>query len=126
MLSTDMVVSEKTGFFHRVFDDLLHPRAEWNLAERHCRAAAREITFDFKSDLLRGQPHLLNDHEGDPVALPEDGENQMFRPQVVILVAFGLFPGQDDDFPAFIRESFEHPISSRALPVSSRRFMWIS
>src|SRR5437016_7702146 len=95
MLPTDMVVSEKTGLFHGVFDDLLDPRAEWYLAKGHGCTATWQITFDLKAYLLGGEPHLLNDHKGDPIAFPEDSENQMFRPQVVILVAFGLFPGQD-------------------------------
>ena len=35
----------------------------------------------------------------------------MLRPQIVILVALGFLARQDDDLPALIRESFEHPAS---------------
>src|SRR5690606_29384606 len=111
MLAADMVVSEQPGFLHRVFDDLLHPRAEGNLAEGHRRPAARQVALDLEAHLLRGQTHLLQNHESDAVRFTEDSEDEMFRAQIIVLVALSLFPSQDDDLPAFVRESFEHPSS---------------
>src|SRR5207247_762187 len=40
MLAADVVMAQRPGLFDRVLDDFLHPRAEGDLPEGHCRAAA--------------------------------------------------------------------------------------
>jgi hypothetical protein len=45
----------------------------------------------------------------------------MLRAQIVILVAFGFLARQDDDLPALIRESFEHPASFGGPELRERR-----
>ena len=111
MLAPDVVVAEQPGLLDAVFDDFLDARAEGNLTERHRGAATGQVPFDLKPNLLRGETHLLDDHEGDPVRLTEDSQDQVFGPQIIVLVTLSLLPRQDDDLSTLIRESFEHPSS---------------
>src|SRR5437899_711453 len=111
MLAADMVVAQQPGLFDRVFDDFLHPWAEGDLPEGHCRAAARQVPLDFETDLLCGEPHLLQDHQGYPVGLAQDGQDEVLGAQIVVLVPLGLFACQDDDLSALVGEPFKHPVS---------------
>ena len=77
MLSADMVMAQQTGLFDRIFNDFLHTRAEGNLPEGHRRPAARKIPFDFETNLLGRKPHFFQDHQGNAVALAQDGQDEM-------------------------------------------------
>ena len=67
-----------------------------------------KVPFDFELDLFRREPHLLEDGDGDPVFFAEDAEEEVFGPQVVVLVALGLFAGQDDDLASPVGKLLEH------------------
>src|SRR5438309_1848132 len=96
--------------------DFLHPWAEGNLPEGHRRAAFRQVSLDFETDLLGGEPHLLQDHQRDPVGLAKDGQDQVLGAEIVVLVPLGLFARQDDDLSALVGEPFKHPVSPPGTP----------
>src|SRR6266513_5409532 len=114
-----MIVSKETGFFDPVFDDLLHPRAEWNLTKGHRGPPAGQIPFNFQTDLFRRESHFFQDHQGNPVGFTENGQDQMLGSEVIVLMTLSLFPCEDDDLPTFIRKSFEHPASFSVQPINS-------
>ena len=91
MFAPDVIVAQQPGFFDPVLNHFFHARAEGNFTKGHGGAAPRQITLDFEPNLLRGQPHLLNDHECDAVRFAENGEDQVLRSQIIILVTFSLF-----------------------------------
>src|SRR5688572_8020710 len=111
MLAADMIVSKETGFFDSVFDDLFDSRAEWDLTKCHGGSSAGQIPFNFQTDLLGRESHLFQDHQGNPIGFTENGQDEMLGSEVVVLMTLSLFPCEDDDLPALIRKSFEHPAS---------------
>src|SRR5262245_13205949 len=111
MLATNVVVSKQTGFFDPVFDHLLNPRAERDLTKSHGGPSAGQIPFNLQTDLFGRESHLLQDHQGYSVGFTEDGQYEMLSSEVVVLMTLSLFPCEDDDLPALIRKSFEHPAS---------------
>jgi hypothetical protein len=60
---------------------------------------------------FRSMSHLFQDHQGNPVGFAENGQDEMLGSEVVVLMTLSLFPRENDDFPALIRKSFEHPAS---------------
>ena len=111
MFAADMVVPEKAGFFDSVFDDFLDPWAEGDFPKGHGGPPAGQIPLDLQTDLLGGEPHLFQDHQGNPIGLTENGQDEMLGSEIVVLMTLGLFPREDDDLATFVRESFEHPAS---------------
>jgi hypothetical protein len=111
MFTADMIVSKESGFFDPVFDDLLDPRAERDLTKGHGGTPAGQIPFNFQTDLFGRESHLFQDHQGNPVGFPENGQDEMLGSEVIVLMTLSLFPCEDDDLPTLVRESFEHPAS---------------
>src|SRR5207245_2111384 len=112
----DVVVAQQPGLFDRSLDALLHPWAEGNRPEGHRRAASRQVSLDIETDLRGGEPHLLQDHQRDPVGLAKDGQDQVLGAEIVVLVPLGLFARQDDDLSALVGEPFKHPVSPPGRP----------
>jgi hypothetical protein len=106
-----MIVSKETGFFNPIFNDLLDPRAEGDLSKGHGGSATGQIPFNFQTDLFGRESHLFQDHQGNPVGFSENGQDEMLGSEVVVLMTLCLFPRENDDLPALIRKSFEHPAS---------------
>jgi len=112
-----MVVAKQTGFFDPVFDYFFHAGAERNFPKGHRGTAAGQIPFDFQTDLFCRKPHFFQNHEGDAVGLTQDGQDQVLRPEIIVLVPLGFFTREDNDLPTLVRESFEHPASLSWMPV---------
>jgi hypothetical protein len=111
MFAADMIVSKEAGFFDPILNDFLHPRAKGNFPKGHGRSPTWQIPLDFQADLFSRESHLFQDHQGYSVGLTEYGQDKVLGPEVVVLVTLCLFPSEDDDLPALIRKSFEHPAS---------------
>src|SRR2546423_14723811 len=111
MLTADMIVTKETGFFNSIFDDFLDPRAERDLTKGQGGGPAGQIPFNFQTDLFGRESHFFQDHQGNPIGFTENGQDEMLGSEVIVLVTLSLFPCEDDDLPALIRESFEHPAS---------------
>ena len=106
VLGADVVVAQPPGFVDCQFDDALGARSKSNLADDRPVAAADD-ELDGRADLGQLDIHVLEDPRGDAFALSDESQEQVFRPDVVVVEPLGFVLRERQDFAGAIRELVE-------------------
>jgi hypothetical protein len=101
-------VIEVAGFLDGVLDDLLGPRRLRELAHSHHVGTGLHQLLDLEADLAEVNVEVLQDVGTDTGALLHEPEQNMLRPDVLVVEPLGFLVGQGHHFSSPIGESFEH------------------
>lgn len=112
MLGADVVVAELEGLAQAELEDLLGARRERDVAGRLLLTLADDV-LDLLADGVQRDTERFQSLCGDTLTLVDQAEQDVLRPDVVVVEHLGLFLGQDDDAPSAVGESLEHVYSSR-------------
>ena len=107
VLGADVVVTERECFAQCELQHLLGARRERDLTRRHL-VALTDDAGDLGAHLLHGDVERLEDARGETLFLPEEAEEDVLRPDVVVLERACLVLGEDDDLSGPFCESLEH------------------
>ena len=111
MLGADVVVSEREGLAERELQDLLRARRERDLSGRDL-VALPDDARDLGAHLLDGDVELLEHTRGETLLLTEQPQEDVLRPDVVVLQGACFVLGEDDDLPGPLCEALEHVAST--------------
>ena len=73
-----------------------------------CRLALADDLLDLPADTLERDPEARERLAGDAVVLPNQAEQQVLGPDVVVVQHPRLFLGQDDGAAGSVGEALEH------------------
>src|SRR6185437_249425 len=119
VLGADVVVAELEGLAEAQLQDLLGARGERDVAGRLLLALADDV-LALLADGVQRDTERFQSLGGDPLTLVDQAEQDVLRPDVVVVEHLGLFLGQDDDAASAVGESLEH-VYSLATPLQGRR-----
>src|SRR5262245_30757276 len=108
MLGADVVVAHQTSFFDRKFEHLFSFRGEGDFPHHQGVEATWEVALNFLLELLEIDTQLLQDGDGDAATVLQYSQQDMLGPEILMMIALGLFPRQDNDPSRSLRESLEH------------------
>ncbi len=103
---------ELAGLLDGQLQHALGLRGERHLAERQGLGESGQRTLDLGLDCLQPQPETLKHRGGDALAVTDESEEDVLRPDEVMTEPTCLFSGQDDDPTRPLSESFEHWVTS--------------
>ncbi len=103
----DVVVPEAERLAQRELEDLLCARRERDLTGGDLFAGADDADH-LCAHALDGDVERLEDAGGEPLLLAQQTEQDVLRPDVVVLELPGLLLCEDDDLAGSLCESFEH------------------
>ena len=115
MLGADVVVVEAARLFDGVLDHLLRPRRLRELAHGHHVGAALHELLDFETDLAEVDVEVLQHVRPDPGAFLDETEQDVLRPDVLVVEALRLLVGQGHHLAGAIGQPFKHRLISWAL-----------
>ena len=107
MLRADVVVTEAQRLAERELQDLLRARREGDLA-RGDLLARPDDAHDLRSHAFDGDLKALEDAGGKTLLLAQQTEEDVLRPDVVVLERTRLFLRENDDLTGALGESLEH------------------
>ncbi len=114
VLGADVVVAELQRLAERQLEDLLGPGREGDVAGRGGLSLADDL-LDLGADGLERDAQGLERLGGDPLPLVDQPEQDVLRPDVVVVQHPRLFLGEDHHPPGTVRESLKHPRTSGPL-----------
>jgi hypothetical protein len=106
VLGADVVVPEAACLVDRQLDDPLRSRREPDLPDDRAVAAADD-ELDSGAHLRQLDVHVLEHARGDALALADEAEEEMLRPDVVVVEALRLVLGEGQHLPRSIGELVE-------------------
>ena len=106
VLRADVVVTEAARLVDRQLDDPLGSRRQADLADDRPIAAADD-ELDRRPDLGQLDVHVLEDARRDAFALADEAQEQVLRPDVVVVEPLRLVLCQCQDLARAIRELVE-------------------
>ena len=111
VLRPDVVVAEPARLVDRKLDDPLRPRRQADLADDRAVPSADD-ELDRGPDLGELDVHVLEDPCGDALALAHEAEQEVLRPDVVVVEPLGLILRQGEHLSGAVRELVEtiHPV----------------
>jgi hypothetical protein len=118
VLGADVVVAERQGLAQRELQHLLRARSERDLAGGDLVALSHDAG-DLGAHLLDGDVQRLEDACGQPLLLAEEAEQDVLRPDVVVLQRSGLVLRKDDHLAGSFGETLKHWVPDP--PFSRRR-----
>jgi len=87
----------------------LGPRRIGDVVHAERTGMARQVTLDFRADLLAAQACLLQNGDGSPTAVCEYAEQEVLGAKVLVMVPFGFLPCEHgDDLSGPLGKSPEH------------------
>src|SRR4051794_37280274 len=107
VLRPDVVVAERQRLTQREFEHLLGARGEGDLPRGHLLAGADDA-HDLRAHTLDGDVQGLEDAGGEALLLTEQPEEDVLRPDVVVLERASFFLCQDDHLAGPFGETLEH------------------
>ena len=111
MLGADVVVAERERLAQRELQHLLRAGSERDLSGRDLVTLADDAG-DLRAHLFHGDVELLEDAGGKALLLPQKPEQDVLRPDVVVLQGACFVLGEDDDLPGPFCEALEHGAST--------------
>ena len=118
VLGADVVVAQSPRLVHRQLDHLLGARGQPDLADDHPIAAADD-ELDRAADLVQLDAEIVEDLRGDALALTDETEQQVLRPDVVVVEALRLLLRQRQHLARALGE-FVEPIHRAEHPFYPR------
>src|SRR5690606_2743079 len=127
----DVVVVEPPGLIDRELDDLLRAGGQADLTHDHALAAPDD-ELDRRAHLGQLDTHVVQDLGRNAVTFSYEPEQEMLRPDVVVVEPLRFFLGERQDFAGTIRKLvklfrhpersrvFKHPLGVRALRSTNR------
>ena len=106
VLGADVVVAEPAGLVDRELDDALGAWRQADLADDRA-VTATDDELDGGPHLGQLDVHVLEDPRGDTLAFPDQAEEEMLRPDVVVVEPLRLVLSQGQDLARAIRELVE-------------------
>src|SRR5207244_1977709 len=107
VLGADVVVAELERLPQRELEHFLGPGREGDVARRAGPALADDL-LHLGPDGLERDPERFERLGGDTLPLVDQPEEDVLRPDVVVVEQAGLLLGEDDDPPGSIGEALEH------------------
>ena len=104
MFRADIVVAHQTGLIHCQLDDALGARRQRGLAKRRAFATTHRAFYG-TNNLHRFDAQLAQHLDGDTVLFPHQPQQQMFRPDVVMVQTERLFLRQRQDPTCALRKT---------------------
>jgi hypothetical protein len=119
VLGADVVVARPAGFLEGDLDHLLHPRGRDDLLDDGAFVAAQD-RLDGGPDLVDLHAQVVQHLGGQPLAFPEQAEEQVLGADVGVVRALGLFLGQRQDLFRSLRKPFKgvQPGTSTLIAIS--------
>ena len=114
VLGADVVVAQRARLGDGVLQHLLGLGGEGDLAGRRELGPHRHDLLDLGLHGRDIDVQLLQDGDGQPVALADEAQQQMLGADEVVAQPDGLLAGQDDHLPGTFRESLEHRMLLRS------------
>ena len=111
VLGADVVVAERERLAERELEHLLRAGSERDLSGRDLVALADDAG-DLRAHLFHGDVELLEDAGGEALLLAQEPEQDVLRPDVVVLQGACFVLGEDDDLPGPFCEALEHGAST--------------
>src|SRR4029078_4345157 len=111
VLRPDVVVAERERLAKRELEDLLGARGERDLTRRHLVALADDAR-DLGAHLLDGDVEALQAPCRKPLLLPQEAQEDVLGPDVVVLQRSGLVLCENDDLSCPLSEPFEQTLES--------------
>ena len=115
VLGADVVVAQRQRLAQRQLEHLLRPRRERDLAGGDLLARPDDADH-LGADLLDRDLETLEHACREALLLTEKPEQDVLRPDVVVLEGARLFLGQHDHLPRALGEPFEHRDSPSCSP----------
>ena len=94
VLGADVGMVEALGLLARQREHFLDARRVRDVADHLGLRAAADLLFDFHAHGLHVETHLLQHVDGNSLAEFDQAEEQVLGPDVIMVEAVGLFPGQ--------------------------------
>ena len=116
VLRAHIVVVQVSGFLDRVLDDLLGARGLRELAHRHHLWSALDELLNLETDLAQVDVEVLQHIGANARAFLHEAEQDVLRPDVLVVQALRLLVGQGHHLPCTVGQSFEH---EELLPASA-------
>ena len=107
VLRADVVVAQRQGLAEGELQHLLGTWSERDLARSHLFAAADD-PHHLGAHTLHGDVEGLQDASGQALLLPEETEQDVLRPDVVVLERPRFLLSEDDHLTGAFSESLEH------------------
>src|SRR6266480_4927645 len=114
MLGAYVLISKLTGFEKGELKDPLRARRERDVSCRRRRSAS-DVLLDLRTDRRQGDPEGPERSRADPLAFGEQTEQEMLRPDVVMVEESSFLLGEHHDAASPIREPLEHVASVLSL-----------
>ena len=97
MFRADIIVIHAARFFGGINEDLGEFLGERGIAVLLGGSGGREIAFDFASEVFELDSHAFHDFDGDAFSERGDTEQEMFRPDGVMIEVPGFLLGEQQD-----------------------------
>ena len=110
MLGADVVVAELQGFAQRELQDLLGTRGERDVTRRSLRTLSDDLD-DLRADGFEADAEALETASGDPFALVDQSEEDVLRPDVVVIEEARFLLCEDHDPSGPVGKPFKHAVS---------------
>ena len=108
VLRTNVVVTHKAGLFHTVLQHFLGFRGERYFPDNQGVCVTRQMTLDFHAHMVDAQTRFLQHRYGDTASVFQHAEQDVFRPQIFVVVALRFFSGEDNYPSGPLCKSLEH------------------
>ena len=109
VLGADVVVQQPIGFLGRKLQHPLGFGAERDLDRGRDLLAEDRAAFDFLADVLQRQVRARENPAGEPLAFPNQAEQQVLGLNGDAAELAGLVSGEEEDSPGPFGVPFEHP-----------------
>jgi hypothetical protein len=106
MLRSDVVVTEHHCLAPGELENLLRAGGERDLARRHLVTRADDAS-NLDADFLDGNVERLEHTRGDPLLLAQQTQQDVLRPDVVVLEQARFVLREDDDLTRGLGKAFE-------------------
>ena len=97
VLGPDVAVIERFGLFAGEGEDLFDPGSVGDVAHHFGLRTIPDLLLDFEAHGLEIQIHLLEDIDGNALSQFDEAEEEVLRPDVVVIKPVRLFSGEGED-----------------------------